>query len=67
MKYLHGLPGKRQRITGYRRIRVLRSTAVSWMQPNDYIGSIISIIILLLSDYIIILFFFLLLYHDIRR
>jgi hypothetical protein len=27
---------------------------VSWVQPNDYISSIISIIILLLSDYIII-------------
>jgi hypothetical protein len=51
MKYLHGLPGKRPRITGYRRIRVLRSTAVLWVQPNDYISSIISIIILLLPDY----------------
>jgi hypothetical protein len=55
MRYLHGLPGKRPRITGYRRIRVLRSTAVSWVQPRDYISSIISIIILLLSDYVIIL------------
>jgi hypothetical protein len=65
-EYLHGLPGKRLRITGYRRIRVLRSTAVLWMQPNDYISSIISITILLLSDCIIIFFFLLLLYHDIR-
>jgi hypothetical protein len=66
-EYLHGLPGKRPRITGYGRIRVLMSTAVSWVQPNDYISSIISIIILMLSDYIIILLLLLLLlYHDIR-